>query len=98
MAASNHKLTSTIAGRTINGTSNADGKLTLNFSDGSHMTVKTTGNSNSAATGGTVAKARQDSSHLYLDMEGGSTLTIPTAEPTSSVMVRNAGGAMEYAD
>lgn len=96
--AANHKLTNLIAGRVIAGTANADGKLTINFSDDSHMSVKTAGNTNSAATGGTVAKVRQDSNNLYLDMEGGATLTIPTTEATSSVMVRDKTNRMEYAD
>lgn len=102
MAAANHKLTKIIAGRTINGTSNQGSQLTINFSDGSHMTVQTTGSSNSASTGGTIDKVRQDADlttpKLYLDMEGGSSLEIPLASPTSSVMVRAKDNHMEYAD
>ena len=96
--AANHKLTSVIKGRTISGTQNQDGKLTINFTDGSHMTVKTAGSSNSASSGGTIKAVRQAGTTLDLDMEDGSTFAITTAEATSSVMVRDKGGAMEYAD
>ena len=57
--ASNHKLTAVIAGRTIAGSANADGKMIINFTDGSTMTIKTAGNSNSASTGGTIKAVRQ---------------------------------------
>jgi len=96
--ASNHKLTGILAGRTISGSSNADGKMTVNFTDGSTMTVKTAGNSNSASTGGTVKAVRQADTTLTLDFENGSSLAITTAEATSSVMVRDKNHAMEYAD
>ena len=96
--ASNHKLTSLLQGRTIAGTSNQNDALTISFSDGSKMTVQTSGSSNSASTGGTVKAVRQQGTTLNLDMENGGTLEIPTAEETSSVMVRAADGTMEYAD
>jgi len=96
--ASNHKLTAVIAGRTISGSSNADGKMIVNFTDGSTMTVKTAGNSNSASTGGTVKAVRQADTTLSLDFENGGTLEITTAEATSSVMVRDSSHVMEYAD
>ncbi len=96
--ASNHKLTSVLKGRTITGTGNSNGALTVHFDDGSQMTVQTTGSSNSAATGGTVAAVRQRERRLDLDFTGGGTLEIPLAEETSSVMVRDKNNAMEYAD
>jgi len=96
--ASNHKLTSLIKGRTIAGTSNAGDVLTLSFTDGSQMTVQTTGSSNSAATGGTINAVRQAGTTLALDFTGGGTLEIATAEETSSVMVRDKNHVMEYAD
>ena len=96
--ASNHKLTSVIQGRTIAGTSNQNGTLTISFTDNSKMTVQTAGSSNSAATAGTVKAVRQQGTPLSLDTENGSTLDTPTAEETSSVMVRAADDAMEYAD
>ena len=96
--ASNHKLTSLIQGRTIAGTSNQNDALTIVFTDQSKMTVQTAGSSNSAATGGTVKAVRQQGTTLNLDMEGGGSMDIQTAEETSSVMVRGADGTMEYAD
>ena len=96
--ASNHKLTAVIAGRTIANSANADGKMTIGFTDGSTMTVKTAGSSNSASTGGTIKAVRQADTTLDLDFEDGSTLTITTAEATSSVMVRDKNHTMEYAD
>ena len=62
------------------------------------MTVQTAGSSNSAATGGKVKTVRQQGTTLDLDFEGGGTLAIPLAEETSSVMVRDKSGTMEYAD
>ena len=96
--ASNHKLTGVLRGKTVAGTSNQNDALTISFTDGSQMTVQTAGSSHSASTGGTIQAVRQQGTTLSLDMEGGSTLEIQTAEETSSVMVRSADGAMEYAD
>jgi predicted transcriptional regulator len=96
--ASNHKLTELLRGRTINGSSNQDTQMTILFTDGSMMTIKTAGSINMGATGDTIEKARQAGTQLHLDMQDGSTLTIQTAEETSCVMVRDKDGAMEYAD
>lgn len=96
---SNQKLTKLIAGRTISGTSQADDVLTVTFDDGSTMKIKTAPtNANSAATGSKVVKVRQGGTDLAVDLEGGSTVTIQTAEATSSVMLRDKAGALEYAD
>ena len=62
------------------------------------MTVKTVGSSNSASTGGTIKAVRQQDTTLELDFDNGATLTIATAEATSSVMVRDKNHALEYAD
>ena len=96
--ASNHKLTGVLQGRVISGTSNANDLLTITFSDGSTMTVKTAGSSNSASTGGAIKAVRQQDTTLSLDFEDGGSLTILTAESTSSVMVRDKSHALEYAD
>ena len=96
--ASNHKLTHLLQGRTISGTGNSGGALVISFNDGSKMTVQTAGSSNSASTGGTIKDVRQQGTTLSLDFTGGGTLEIPTAEETSSVMVRDKNGTMEYAD
>ena len=96
---SNPKLTKIIAGRTITGTSQADSLLTITFDDGSTMTVKNApSNSNTAATGGKVLKVRQEGTELDFDLERGGTITVALAEATSSVMLRDAAGKMEYAD
>jgi len=96
--ASNHKLTGLLAGRTIKGSSNANDLMTINFDDGSTMTIKTSGSSNSASTGGTIKAVRQQDTSLMLDFEAGGTLTVTTAEASSCVMVRGKDHAMEYAD
>ena len=96
---SNQKLTKIIAGRNISGTSQADGLLTITFDDGSTMKVKTApATTNSAATGGKVLKVRQEGTELNLDLESGTTVKINTAEETSSVMLRDKAGKLEYAD
>lgn len=96
---SNQKLTKIIAGRTISGTSQANDLLTITFDDGSTMKIKVApSNTNSAATGGKVLKVRQGGTELDLDLEDGSTVTIITAEETSSVMLRDKAGKLEYAD
>lgn len=97
--ASNHKLTKVLQGRTVSGTSHAsDGKLDISFTDGSTMTVKTAGNTNSASTGGTIRAIRQADTTLHLDFQDDTSLEIPLAEATSSVMVRDKNHVMEYAD
>ena len=96
---SNQKLTRIIAGRSISGTAQADGLLTLTFDDGSAMKVKVApSNTNLGVTGGKVAKVRQQGTDLVLDLEGGGSVPITTAEATSSVMLRDQAGKLEYAD
>ena len=96
---SNQKLTKIIAGRTISGTAQADSLLTITFDDGSTMKVKVApANTNTATTGGKVAKVRQQGTNLILDLEGDSSVQIDTAEATSSVMLRDKAGKLEYAD
>jgi hypothetical protein len=47
---------------------------------------------------GRVRGVRQQDTTLDLDFESGSTLTLRTAEPTSSVLVRARDQTLEYAD
>ena len=96
----NQKLTKIIAGRITSGTAEADGVLTLTFDDGSTMRVKTApANTNAAAaTGGKLVKVREQGTDLELDLEGGGSVRIQTAEATSSVMLRDKAGKLEYAD
>ena len=97
--ASNQQLTKIVKGRTISGTAQADNVLSITFTDGSTMKVKTApSNTNTAATGGVIDKVRQKGTELNLDLQGGGSVTITTAEATSSVMLRDQVGKMEYAD
>jgi hypothetical protein len=52
----------------------------------------------SSSTLGRVRGVRQQGTTLDLDFETGSTLTLRTAEPTSSVIVRARDRTLEYAD
>jgi hypothetical protein len=45
-----------------------------------------------------VQAAQQSDTDLVLQFEDGSTMRIKLAEPTSSVMIRDAQNKMEYAD
>ena len=99
---SNQKLTKIIAGRIISGTSqgkNGKGEdvWLLTFGDGSVMTIKAV-QPITAPTGGKVLKVRQEGTELDLDLEGGAAVKITTAEATSSVMLRDKAGKLEYAD
>ena len=98
--ASNQKLSKTIAGRTIAATAQEAGLLTVTFADGSVMRVKTAPAATNAAvnTGAAIKKVRQKGTTLNLDLEDGSTFSVQTAEATSSVMLRDNAGKMEYAD
>ncbi len=169
--APNHKLTSVIKGRTVVGTANADGKMTITFDDDSSMKIKTGDASvsspsstriepmqpmepllpprdtkrsdvfrnlkwsetkaqsdaarqevespipslaapeaanetaatnrvatNQATTGGTVKSVMQGETTMTLQFEDGSKMDVPLQEATSSVMLRDKAGVMEYAD
>ena len=96
--AMNNKLTDVIRGRTVQGTSNADDKLSIHFDDGSVMTVQTQGSQNSASTDSAVKAVRQAGTTLTIDLEDGRTWDVRTAEETSSVMVRDREHKLEYAD
>lgn len=94
----NNKLTNTIKGRRVVGTSNADGRLVIAFGDGSEMTVKTQGSQNSAVTGGSVKAVWQKGEVLTIGFEDGTSWDIHMEEQTSSVMLRDKGRQLEYAD
>ena len=98
--ASNHKLTGVIKGRVITSTQSGAGTLTIGFSDGSTMAVQTapSGSSSSVVTSAPIKAVRQEDTTLHLDYEDGHTWTITTAEPTSSVLVRDKNHTLEYAD
>lgn len=95
--ARNQKLTKVIQGRTIVESDMEQGASILRFDDGSTMTVKTAGMAE-ITTGGTIKDVRQEGTALTFDLEDGSTLDLTTAEPTSSVLLRDKNHVLEYAD
>lgn len=97
--ASNHKLTAALKGRTVRSVEQQGETLTVTFGDGSAMTVRTGAPVGSGDLAGkTVAAVRQAGTRLDLDFDGGGTLEVQTAEATSSVLLRDANGELEYAD
>ncbi len=95
----NRKLTPLIAGRTVKTAVQADAILNIGFGDGSTLRIKTAGTKAAAIpTGATVKEVRQKDDVLTLGFADGSSAEIKLAEATSSVMLRNSAGAMEYAD
>ena len=96
--AANHKLTGVLRGRKVTATETHAGMLLVHLDDGSTMTVRTGGPVPKPFPSGSVQGVRQQGTRLSLDFEDGTSVDIPLAEETSSVMVRDRGGAMEYAD
>lgn len=100
--ASNHKLTAALEGRRVRSVEQEGETLTVTFEDGALMTVRTGAPVAPASTGNfagkTVAAVRQAGTRLDLDFDGGGTLEVQTAEATSSVLLRDANGELEYAD
>jgi hypothetical protein len=95
----NRKLTPLIAGRTVKSAVQADAVLSIVFGDGSTLRIKTAGAGAVAIPAGATVKAvRQKGDGLTLDFADGSSAEIVLAEATSSVMLRNSAGALEYAD
>ncbi len=95
----NRKLTPIIAGRTVKSAVQADTVLNIGFGDGSTMHIKTGGTGAVAIpTGAAVKAARQKDDTLTLDFADGSSAAIKLAEATSSVMLRDGAGVLEYAD
>ena len=95
----NRKLTPIIAGRAIKSASQEDNALTITFSDSSTMRIKTGGQaSTDALNNRTIKSVRQSGTTMNLDFTDGTSAPITLAEATSSVMLRDAAGKMEYAD
>jgi hypothetical protein len=97
----NQKLTPIIAGRTIAQLGWDAATALVHFGDGSvmriHAAAPPPAGSPPAALG-KVRAVRQSLTTIALDLEGGASLQIPLAEATSSVMLRDAKGVLEYAD
>lgn len=110
--AANKKLSGVLAGRSVTGVAWQGDVVLAQLDDGSVITVQT-GTSASAGTAGASGAAlapgaaaplgrirgvRQRGTTLDIDYEDCSTLTLRTAEPTSSVVVRARDHTLEYAD
>lgn len=99
--ARNRKLTPIIAGRAIAQVGWDGATALLHFDDGSVLRVRTAAPPAADAPPlklGTVRAVRQSTAAIAFDLEDGSSLQLPLAEPTSCVMLRDAKGTMEYAD
>jgi len=94
----NRKLTPVLSGRTVNHTEQTDGVLKIKFDDGSVMKIKTGSSFKDSITGKKVKAVRQKATEFDLDFDDGTSAVITLAEETSSVMLRNAAGELEYAD
>ena len=95
----NRKLTPLIAGRTIRSADQRDNVLSVSFTDHSVMKIKTTASGPiEILPDRTVKAVRQKGDVLNLDFDDNSTVEIKLAEPTSSVMLRDGQGTLEYAD
>ena len=100
----NQKLTHVLAGRTLKRIEPAPDGFLLHWQDGSVMHIKSSQPppalpAGAALSPATVARVRQQDTKLVLEFQTGHPpLEIETAEPTASVLLRNAQGALEYAD
>jgi hypothetical protein len=97
----NQKLTPIIKARSIAQIGWDGPTASLHFGDGSMMRIHTPGAPASNAAPvmlGKVRAVRQSAETIAFDLEDGSTLQISLAEATSCVMLRDAKGALEYAD
>ncbi len=97
--ASNQKLAPLLAGRTVQAVSQIDALATVSFTDGSSLMIKTGGPlSQLDLQARRVLNLRQSGTRMNLDFEDGSTAEIQLADATSSVLLRDGQGRMEYAD
>lgn len=97
--ARNQMLTGIIKGRELQTIVQEGQMARLEFVDGSIMTVRVAaGHAAMTPENGVIAAVRQAGTTLQIDMEGGETLTLQTAESTSSVMLRDGNGTFEYSD
>ena len=94
----NQKLTALVRGRSILGVDTDGTTVRVRFDDGSIMTVLSDGSAPTGEHAGTVAVVRQENVTLMFEFDDGNTLSLHTAEPTASVMVRDKAQRFEYAD
>jgi hypothetical protein len=95
----NRKLTPILAGRTIAAVQQDGPLATITFKNGSQMHVKTGAPVPAAPVPkGALKTVRQGGTAFKLIFDDGTRLDITLTEATSSVLLRNAGGDLEYAD
>ena len=78
------------------GAKRTNGVLQIKFDDGSVLKIKTGAPFKDSITGKTVKAVRQKATELDLDFTDGTSAKIILAEQTSSVMLRDKAGALEY--
>lgn len=94
----NKKLTPIIAGRTIKRVKAEANALHVEFADGSTLKAKVSAAPADEFDGKEVKAVRQKSTSFSFDFTDGSSADVSLAEETSSVMLRDKDGVMEYAD
>ena len=92
----NKKLTPVISGRTVKSAKQTDGVLQIKFDDGSVMRIKTGAPFKASIAGRAVKAVRQRATEFDLDFADGTSAAITLAAKTSSVMLRNAAGVLEF--
>ena len=97
--AANRKLTPLLAGRTVQSVEQIENLLTIVFSDGSTMQVKTSGPAAALDfQGQRVRKVRQAGALMHMDFADKTSVALPLAGATASVLLRDGNGVFEYAD
>ncbi len=97
----NRKLTTIIKGRTISSVEQSDqSTLDITFGDNSKMHIKTGGQVSAPddIKSRTISHVQQEGNTLRLISADNTSIDIPLAEATSSVMLRDKDNQMEYAD
>ena len=94
----NRKLTPLLAGRVVKSAKQTKGVLQIKFDDGSVLKIKLGAPFKDSITGKKVKAVRQKATEFDLDFADGTSAAITLAEETSSVMLRDKAGALEYAD
>ena len=95
----NQKLTPLIAGRTIQTAEWYDNMLIIGFVDGSILKIKTsTVGMVDELYARTILKVRQRGTIMNMDFTDDNSAAINLAEATSSVMLRDQAGVLEYVD
>ena len=94
----NRKLTPIIEGRIVKRVAQGEGVVIIEFEDGSILKIKVGAPFNESVAGRKVKAVRQKASEFNLDFDDGASAVIILAAETSSVILRDKSGSMEYAD